>query len=132
VLGALSEIHNNYPVIAEIISLLGSQKLARSHIDFIINSSGSVDESRSYGLGKLYTLQAPLVIEILESRSHEEQKIVVSSLAWGLVNNLYPHINKRYYKRMIVCEYWELVTTAPKNEIQVSIESAVERIINAK
>ena len=130
-LGDLSDIHNNYPVIAEIISLLGSKQLAMSYIDFIIDSSGSADESRSYGLGKLYTLQAPLVLEILEDKSPDEQKAVVSSLAWGLVNNFYPHINMQNYKRLIVGEYWEIVTTVPKNEVQMKIESAVERIVSA-
>ena len=121
-----------YTVIAEIISLLKSENLVEAYIDFIIFSKGSADEKRSFGLGKLYTLQAPLFIKALGTKTKEEQAIVIRSLSWGLVNNFHPHINEGNYRRLIVGEYWELVSETSAQELQTWIETVVLELLDAK
>lgn len=112
----------DYEKISEIISLLKSKELAKRYIDFIIFSKRSADELRSYGLGKLYTLQAPIVLNILSNYSPEEQDTVINNLAWGLANIFYPHVNTQNYSRLIICQYWEL------HEKEYQHRELVERI----
>ena len=131
-LGDLGYFDVRYTAIAEIISLLKSKILVNAYIDFIIDSKGSADEKRSYGLGKLYTLQAPLFLKVLETKSKEDQAIVVRSLSWGLVNNFYPHIDEENYRRLIVGIYWELVSDEPSHELQTWIETTVHELVVAK
>ncbi|OMH30553.1 hypothetical protein [Motiliproteus sp. MSK22-1] len=130
-LGDLSYFDVRYGTISEIISLLDSQELIAAYIDFVIDSSGSADENISFGIARLYTLQAPAFLENLKMRTDKEQSLVIGSLAWGLANNFYPHIESENYQRLIVGEHWELINSNPRSPIQLRIESAVLDIINA-
>ena len=123
----------DYIKVAEVISLLKSQELIKHYIDFIIFTKGSADEVRSFGLGMLYTLQAPLLIDAIKSYKSDEQDLVIEILAWGLANNFYPHINKNNYKKLIVGEHWALLDEKnEQREISKKIERQIEAIISYK
>jgi len=124
----------DYEKIASIISLSKSQNLLKHYLDFILFTSGSADEVRSNGLGKLYSLQAPVFIDMLSKYSKKEKALIINSLAFGLRNNYYPHMNKTNYKRLIVGEYWELLLDKEykNSDIVREIEAALSKTFNNK
>ena len=126
----LGALDINYYLVAEIISLLKSEQLIEIYLDFIVDTSGSADESRSFGLGRLYTLQAPPMIRLLEARNRDEQATIVTSLSWGLVNNFYPHMTENNFRRLIVGEYWELLDPTNRSDVQIWIESVVQDMLS--
>ena len=130
-LGDLGALDINYYLVAEIISLLKSEQLIEAYLDFIADTSGSADESRSFGLGRLYTLQAPTLVRLLETRNQDEQATIITSLSWGLVNNFYPHMTENNFRRLIVGEYWELLDPANRSDAQNWIESVVQDMLTA-
>lgn len=128
----LKQFDIDYLKLVDTISLLGSEKLIKSYMDFIVFTSGSADELRTFGLGKLYSLQAPVVLKILSSFTPKEQKAIIRSLAWGLANNYYPHINKNNYQRLIIGEHWELIDNKhPQRELTKRVESDVYHILES-
>lgn len=120
----------NYSVMVEIISLLESEELIRSYIDFIIRNNNSSDETLGYALGKLYVLRAPMILKIISVYSKNNQDIVILNLGWGVAGYLYPHLNKKNYRRKIVGHYWELLDTShPMRGLSAKIERVVERAL---
>ena len=73
--------------VAEIISLMRSKELIQRYIDFAVFYKDSSDEIHTFGLGKLFTLQVPMFLEILSTYKENEQQIIISKLGWGLLNN---------------------------------------------
>jgi hypothetical protein len=129
-LSKLGQFDIDYVQIAEIISLMSSDSLTKRYVDFIIETQGSADELRSFGLGKLYTLRAPYFLAILSKYKPKEQQVVISSLAWGLANNFYPHLTTKNYRRLIIGEYWELLNEKQTNRrLAATIEKEVLKII---
>ena len=129
-LSKLGQFDVNYIQIAEIISLMSLDSLTKRYIDFIIETQGSADELRSFGLGKLYTLRAPYFLAILSKYKLKEQQVVIRSLAWGLANNFYPHLTTKNYRRLIIGEYWELLDEKHTNRrLAATIEKEVLQII---
>ena len=126
----LGQFDIDYVQIAEIISLMSSDSLTKRYIDFIIETQGSADELRSFGLGKLYTLRAPYLLAILSKYKPKDQQVVIRSLAWGLANNFYPHLTTKNYRRLIIGEYWELLDEKHTNRrLAATIEKDVLSII---
>jgi len=122
----------DYLKLAEVINLLDSHELIKTYLDFIVFTAGTADETRSFGLGKLYTLQAPTVLNALSTYTNIEQRKIINKLAWGLVNNFYPNINKNNYKRLITGEHWELITNKhPKKLLLQEIEIEVIKIVES-
>jgi len=117
----------NYLEIAEAIAITGSKKYIEKYVRLIINTPGSADELRSYGLGKLYTLQAPLLLEILARTELEARNRIIDQASWGLVNIHSPYLNKDNYKRMIVGVHWEIDPTyvSIQNEIEIRVEETL-------
>ncbi|MDH5232857.1 MAG: hypothetical protein OEY38_22610 [Gammaproteobacteria bacterium] len=99
----------DYGKVADIISLMGSQKLMQGFVDFRVASAGSADESLSFAFAKLYWLQAPIMLELIASYPNTIQIKLINSLVWGLANNFYPHINLENYQRLIVGSHWQLL-----------------------
>ncbi len=126
----LGQFDIDYVQIAEIISLMSSDPLTKRYIDFIIETQGSADELRSFGLGKLYTLRASYFLSILSKYKPKDQQVVIRSLAWGLANNFYPHLTTKNYRRLIIGEYWELLDEKHTNRrLAAAIEKEVLQII---
>jgi len=129
-LAKLSQFDIDYDRIAEIISLLKSDSLTKRYIDFIVKTQASADESRAFGLGKLYTLRAPDFLKILSKYKSQDQQVVISSLAWGLANNFYAHITTKNYRRLIIGDHWELLDEKdPNRRLAATVEKEVLKII---
>jgi len=129
---SLSQFDIDYIKLAETISLLDSKELIKRYTDFIVYTSSSADELRSFGLGKLYSLKAPEFLNILSSYSKNEQKTLIRRLSWGLANNYYPNINKSNYKRLIIGGYWELIDNNNSQRLlSKKVEDEVLKIIGS-
>ena len=98
----------NYFKIANAIALTNSPALIERYIDFIVFTFNSADETRSDGLGLLFTLKAPEVLELLDKLEEKNQSRIIGNLSFGLLNNNYAHMNKENYKKMIVGVHWGL------------------------
>ncbi len=120
----------NYSVVVEIISLLESEELAKSYIDFIIRNKNSSDETLGHALGKLYVLRAPMILKIISACSENNQDAVILNLGWGVAGFLYPHLNKKNYRRKIIGHYWELLDQShPMRGLAIKVEHVVERAL---
>jgi hypothetical protein len=129
-LDKLKQFDVDYSKIAAIISLMKSEKLIKRYIDFIVFTKNSANELISFGLGDLYTYEAPKFLTILSLYSKEKQDIVIRSLAWGLANNFYPHMTKNNYRRLIAGSYWEVLDESHPNRKLVSrIEKQVFQLL---
>ena len=116
----------NYLKIANAIALTNSPSLIERYIDFVVFTLNSADETRADGLGLLFTLKAPEVLELLDKLDEKNQTRVIGNLSFGLLNNNYPHIDEENYKKMIVGVHWDL--TEHKSIITL-IESNVFRML---
>jgi hypothetical protein len=129
----LNQFDVDYLKLAEIISLLRSEKLIKRYIDFIIFTKHSANELRTFGLGHLYTYQGPSFLELLSAYSREDQNTVIKRVAWGLANNFYPHMTKENYRRLIVGAHWEILQDDhPYRGLSQKIEKEISKILDYK
>ncbi len=121
-----------YPKIVDIISLLKSVKLLEAYTDHFINISSTVNRNRQVhqeALAKLFILQAPIFLEVLKNKSSDKQEILIQNLALGVESYFFPHINKNNYRRLLVGEYWELLTSDLHKSLRSRIESALHDVV---
>ncbi len=129
----LHPIHRaNYYDVAKLIILSDSTELNKIYIRFIVRTKGSADELRSFGLGLLYTENAPYILDEISKLSHEDQDIVIQSLGWGLLNNFFPFLTKENYRRKILGSHWELKDNKYKHrQLIKKIEQEVNSHLNS-
>jgi hypothetical protein len=122
----------SYYSIAELIVLSGSDDLIDDYLDFIVRTQHSADEGRSLGMGLLYTERAPKVLKAISQKNSQDRKIITSRLVWGLLNNIYPFLNLKNYKRKIHGSFWEVVDeNYPQRSIVKQIEQEVLMMLKA-
>ncbi len=120
----------DYTKIAQIISRLNSKRDIKRYLDFVVFSSGSATEGISYGLAKLYQLNAPELLKLLSAYSKSDQKEIIDRLAVGVINIYYPRVNKSNFKRLIVGIHWDVVNkNYSQRELSLQIEVAVLKIL---